>query len=92
MDKINLNPLEILEARRMEFLPPHFTILKLPHLGWRDDVIIDDWVEKNLKNRYFSGSKVFLENNSLIKHRIIAFEDAHDSSMFLLKCPYIGQK
>jgi len=76
----------------MDFLPPHFTVLKVPYLGWKEDADIEIWIEKNLKSRYFCGSKVFLEDNRLIKHRIVAFEDAHDSSMFLLKCPHIGQK
>jgi hypothetical protein len=91
MDFDNINPLNVLDARRITFLAPHLEPIAITDYGWSHSNEIPRWIEKNLKGRYFYGTLTKLEDNRIMSYKAVAFEDQYESSMFLLKCPYIGQ-
>jgi hypothetical protein len=92
MEDLELNPLTVLNARRINFLAPHLDPIVINEYGWGSFNEIPNWIENNLKGRYFYGNITKLVENRIVTCRAVAFEDQYESSMFLLKCPYIGQK
>jgi hypothetical protein len=86
-----INPLNVLEARRLEYLPPHMIPLPVTANSWYSENV-PRWIEANLKGRYFFGVLTRLVDNSIISYHAVAFEDPAESTMFFLKCPLIGQK
>ncbi len=56
---------------------------------YRHDVI--SWVEDNLKGRYWIGSLTKLTDNRIAAYDAIAFEDPHESTIFLLSCPHLAK-
>ena len=88
MKDITLNPLDILEKRRLNFLSPH---LEPIHITGNYKKPINDWITLKLKGRYFLGEDVQLENNRLVSKEIVAFEDPKEATIFLLSCPYTAK-
>lgn len=92
MKEFKINPLNVLGGRRLNFLPPHFNLLtlKIGYDSLYDRNMIINWVESNLKGRYFIGSLTKLEDNRIIRYDAIGFEDPYEATLFLLG--YHGQK
>ena len=87
-----LNPLNILEVRRATVPPPHFEYMNIP-IKYNLEESLNKWIEKNLKNRYYVGRNVILDdNNKIIKVLTIGFEESKDMSFFMLACPYLKYK
>jgi hypothetical protein len=93
MEDLDLNPLTVLDARRFNFLAPHLETIELnvSEYHYYENIVID-WIETNLKGRYFYGTITKIIDNRIVTRRVVAFEDQHESSIFLLKCPLLGQK
>lgn len=87
---VDLNPLDILGARRFDYLPPHLTPVAVVTKFWHPESIAE-WIEKNLKGRYYFGQLTKLDDNRIVNYYAVAFEDSFESTIFLLKCPFIGQ-
>lgn len=93
MEDLETNPLNILNARRFDFLAPHLNPIQINENMYSSmNGDIPRWIEHNLKGRYFYGSITKLIDNRITSYKIVAFEDQYESTMFLLKCPYVGQK
>ena len=92
MEDLDLNPLTVLNARRFNFLAPHLDPIIINDYGWSHLNEVPSWIDKNLKGRYFCGNITKLIDNRIVTCKVVAFEDQYESSMFLLKCPHIGQK
>jgi hypothetical protein len=88
MKEFSINPLDVLEKRKFQFLPPHLTTIVIGSTGLR---LINEWVSNSLSGRYFIGSVLRLENNRLMSQDVIAFEDPKESTIFLLACPYLAK-
>lgn len=56
-------------------------------LFYKHDTI--DWIEKNLKGRYWVGSIIKINDNKLTVEDGIAFDDPHELTMFILGCPFL---
>jgi hypothetical protein len=56
---------------------------------YRHDIIY--WIEENLKGRYWIGSLTKLDDNRIAAYDAIAFEDPHESTIFLLSCPHLAK-
>lgn len=91
MNVTDLNPLDVLGARRINFLAPHLHLVPINDFYWGNNEIIK-WIETNLKSRYFYGQVSYLNDNEIKRSFVVAFEDPIETTMFLLKCPHIGQK
>lgn len=91
MKEFKINPLNVIGGRRLECLLPHMSPIAARNTGglYRHDII--SWIEDNLKGRYWMGSLTKLEDNRIAAYDSIAFEDPHESTIFLLKCPHLAK-
>lgn len=89
---IDLNPLNVLGIRKLNFLPVHFSIIKSQDLGimhtFLDDV--ESWIVNKLSGRYCLVNTPLLNSNENLEDTaVIGFEEAKEMTYFLLSCPYI---
>ena len=83
------NPLDVLDLRRVEFCPPHFSTVEVSR-KYNIDRAICDWIEDNLSGRYFFGHAIgFDKMNNLTQSNIVGFEQAKEMSFFVLACPHL---
>jgi hypothetical protein len=89
---MNINPLNVLDMRRLYFIPPHFSCITFIIYGWHDTTIkkIDQWVFENLNSRYCLKTIQKLDAQRAIQLKLVlGVEDSKELTMFSLKCPYI---
>lgn len=84
---LDLNPLEVLGVRQLNYMPPHFVKTALPDFTfWMDNEIVD-WVRSKLKGRFALVKMPTAIDNKIISKEMIGFEDAKEMTYFLLACP-----
>ena len=81
MKEFQINPLNVVGGRRLDFLPPHVSPVEFK-LVLRTDAI--NWIEQNLKGRYFFGTLTKLENDRIVQYSAMGFEDPYELTLFLL--------
>lgn len=89
--KGSVNPLNVLEIRRVGFCPPYFESVTLAP-GYNLAKAIDEWIYDNLSGRYFIGNalEICQDNNKPFTQRIkIGFENPSELSYFVLACPIL---
>lgn len=87
MKEFTVNPLDVLEKRKLNFLPPHLNAINVNHSR-----IIDEWIRGHLKGRYYLGQELKLDDSSrLVPREVVAFEDPKEATIFLLSCPYLAK-
>lgn len=79
-----LNPLSVLRARKLNWIPDHFTKASIT-VDWLSHNQLQPWVEKKLNGRYSIKYNSFEEI-------IMAFEDPAELTFFLLACPLIQRR
>lgn len=83
------NPLDVLEAKQVKFLPPHFETVNLP-LKYNLEQSLANWINRHIKNRFYIGKNVVLnEENKIVQVCIVGFEETKDMSYFMLACPHL---
>lgn len=81
---ISLNNLNILDKRKVSFIPYHFKKIDIEQNFFLNNDEIEKWIEKNLEGRYY----IVLDDWK--SHTIsIAFENAKELTYFLLACPFL---
>ena len=90
--EFKIHPLNVTEGRRFRFLPPHLTPIDVGNIHYyqHQDSLLS-WVYANLKSRFFFGYLTKLVDNKLIGFHAVAFEDPHETTLFLLGCPYLAK-
>lgn len=85
LDEHKINPLNILGCREVPDPPPHFQYI---FLDVRYNIVdpIRNWIYENLKNRFYIGEALLLENNQFVVKIKIGFEEPKEASFFLLAC------
>lgn len=91
MKEFNINPLNVIGERRLECLLPHIEPVFLDQLNFTNRHRISEWIEENLSGRYYIGYINRLFDNRIITQEIVGFEDTYESTIFLLKCPYLAK-
>lgn len=83
-----LNPLNVLGLRKLNFIPEHFSTISVIDPGFYDIRNVDAWIEINLNNRYAIKQtfSVNPETRKLTKGLNIGFEDPKELTMFSLGC------
>lgn len=85
---LNINPLDVLDKRKLSFLPPHFTKVKLQLNERTED--IENWILKKLKGRYSFVKLPSIDKDGHLKSAtFVAFEDQKEITYFMLACPYL---
>lgn len=86
------NPLNVFGVRQCTFAPPHFEYVNVP-MSYNLESSIVKWVDNNLKNRFFVGRNVSLnDENKMIQVLTIGFEESKEMSYFMLACPHLKYK
>jgi hypothetical protein len=50
---------------------------------------IHEWINLNLKNRFYICESLVLENNQFVTKLRIGFEEPKEASFFLIACPHL---
>jgi hypothetical protein len=84
---IELNPLDVLDSRKMNRIPPHFFKTEL-----RDGEIfnheLEDWIKLRLKGRYSLRQIPLVDKDGKLKNSThVAFEEEKELTYFMLACP-----
>jgi hypothetical protein len=84
------NPLDVLDLRRVDYCPPHFSTANVVKRYNLENAICE-WIEHHLKGRYYFGSNVELNktNNTIEGNYTVGFENAKELSYFMLACPHL---
>jgi hypothetical protein len=86
---IEINPLNVLNQRKVNWIPPHFTKIKLSEgdsnflSHWNKD--LESWIDYRLKGRYGIVVKPTTTGTSTF----VGFEDEKELTYFMLACPHI---
>jgi len=87
--KDNVNPLNVLDARRVDFCPPYFDSISISP-AYNLSKALDECIYENLSGRYYIGHTVDLESTKPFKSKIkIGFENPTEMSFFMLACPIL---
>jgi hypothetical protein len=82
------NYLNLLEARQVDILPPHFKTISMP-ATYNTNTKLQTWIYENCKGRFYIGKGVELKEGSIENVIKIGFEEPKESSYFILACPYL---
>lgn len=83
------NPLDVLNLRRVDFCPTHFSTTNIPK-RYNMELAFCEWIESNLKGRYFLGNNVNLDEQNRIQNVLtVGFEESKELSFFMLACPHL---
>ena len=86
--KGNVNALNVLGARKLNYIPKHFTIMTIPKKYTIEE--LDFWIYQNLDSRYCIAESLKIdENNRIVEVHEIGVEDAKELTMLSLTCPYL---
>jgi hypothetical protein len=85
----DLNPLEVLNSRKLTTVPPHFSKMKISDTEYFEG--IEDWVRVKLKGRYaiYKIPSYDQSSNNLKTSVHIAFEEPSELTYFILACPQL---
>jgi len=85
---LEINELDVIGSRRLDYIPPHFAKIKLNERDYFDNKI-EDWIKNRLKNRYALVNSSAINNQGQLKvSTFVAFEDKKELTYFMLACPH----
>jgi len=89
LNRGEINPLSLLGLRRLNFIPNHFTKIKL--IGRSFDLkLLDHWINQNLNSRYAIVTSLDIDDNKKIIETIeIGLEDSKEMMILTLGCPHL---
>jgi hypothetical protein len=88
LNRNTVNPLSVLNLRRLSFIPKHFSKIKVNNTT--DIKLLDQWINYNLNSRYAIKKTYSLDqDNKMIEVLEIGVEDSKEISMLSLGCPHL---
>jgi hypothetical protein len=87
----NLNPLTVLGARTLSWIPPHFVKIPVTIAVWDANENMKNWIEQKLVGRFSIVSSPHVDNatGKLKISTFVGFEDEKELTYFMLACPHI---
>jgi len=84
-----LNPLNVLEMRRVEYCPPYFHTITL-NATYNMISSINTWIYNNTKGRYYINKTVTLNSSNTFFEKLkVGFENPNELTYFTLACPHL---
>lgn len=84
---LELNPLEVLNIRKLETMPPHFCKTKIAEASLK---LIQNWIRSKLTGRYCVVSYPNVTSNDRFQTAtFVGFEEQKELTFFMLACPYL---
>jgi hypothetical protein len=84
---IDLNPLNVLDIRKLDRIPVHFSKIKLGTVSF-DIREIDEWINDRCSGRYSVQSIPTLDNGKMKNIIFAGFEEEKEITYFMLACPF----
>lgn len=83
-----VNPLNVLNYRKLQFIPEHFSKITLDsNIEVR---LLEQWINYHLNSRYAIKKQYAVnQQNKLIEVYELGIEDPKEITMLTLGCPYI---
>ena len=90
LNRGELNPLDVLGLRKLNFIPEHFQTITI-ETGFQDIKKIDQWINYHLNSRYAIEHTITLEQSSkkITQVTIIGLEDPKEITMLSLGCQFL---
>lgn len=86
INSFEVNPLDVLKCRELEYLPNHFQTVVIEYSSLD---LIKKWILNKLQGRYCL-TKTILLNEDKIENKLVAgFEKHKELTYFMLACPHI---
>jgi len=93
---IELNPLEVLKERELQYLPPHFhktTVSDGNYFSQANQRSIVNWIKDKLNGRFVVTAFPGINSSDKIGNAtLVAFEDEKELTYFMLACPFLRRK
>jgi hypothetical protein len=90
MIDISINPLNVLNKRKLDYVPAHFVTTRI------DGIFpghLSKWVYENLNGRFaIAKQSKIVHNRSISVITVLAFEDPKEMTLTLLKCPLFKER
>ena len=85
----DINPLDVLDKRRVKYACPHFMTASLSYSNiYNND--IPDWIQTKLKGRFFFEKTPGVDKEGKFKSSLtVGFEDPKELTYFMLACPFL---
>jgi hypothetical protein len=84
----DLNTLDVLKQRKLEFIPPHFSKISITEYEFFEGV--EEWIKIKLKGRYCLGKRPIINKDGYLKSTyLVGFENQKELTYFMLACPYL---
>lgn len=84
---IELNPLDVLGARKVSRIFPHFSTTKLSDRELYDSET-ENWIKAKLKGRFCIKKVPEVDSDGHLKTEVyVGFEDEKELTFFMLGCP-----
>ena len=91
LNKGKMNPLNVLGFRVLSKIPKHFHTINVD-VGC-DVPSLTRWIYNNLNSRFAVVQELLVtEQNHMTESIKIGFEDARETTMFMLTCPYLDNR
>jgi hypothetical protein len=86
---IDINPLDILNCRKLSYIPGHFAKMHLSEVNFLGREI-SSWIQNRLKGRYSIANMPAVDKDGKLKTAtFVAFEDQKELTYFMLACPHL---
>jgi len=89
MKKLEPNPYNVFEVRRLNYPPFHFEYASIPMRRYNIGEAVSKWVETHLKSRYYLGKELTILDGTDGIAMKIGFENPKEMSYFMLACPHL---
>lgn len=89
---IELNALDVLNQRKVDFMPPQFSKMKVSETEWHEPSI-EEWIKTKLKGRFYYQKNPGIGTDGRVKSSLyVGFEDHKELTYFMLACPHLRRK
>lgn len=89
LKKGSINALNVLGARKLSYIPKHFTRMTL-HTSRID--LIDKWIYQNLDSRYAIVKSLKIDHdNKVVQVHELGIEIAKELTIMSLSCPHLDR-
>lgn len=89
---MEINALDILNRRKIDFIPRHFSKMKIND-NEANVVETEFWIKNKLRGRYFFlKAPLVLTDGKLRSNTVVGFEDHKELTYFMLACPHLRRK
>ena len=84
----DLNPIDVLNQRKLKTIPPHFSKTKISDSELFEG--LEDWIRVKLKGRYYIAKQPNIDKTGSLRSTIfVGFEDHKELTYFMLACPIL---